>query len=60
MSKTNTYVKTILSYEEYWCKTMGFFNPYIDPFNHFISKNVPDFDNLQRLNAIYCNSQNKL
>lgn len=45
MSKTNTYVKTILSYEEYWCKTMGFFNPYIDPFNHFISKNVPDFDN---------------
>jgi len=24
---------------------MGFFNPYIDPFDHFISKNVPDFDN---------------
>ena len=29
--------KSIVSYEQSWCKTMGFLNPYIDPFNHFIS-----------------------
>ena len=23
---------------------MGFFNPYVDPFKYFISKNIPDFD----------------
>ena len=22
--------KSIVSYEQYWCKTMGFLNPYID------------------------------
>jgi hypothetical protein len=36
--------KSIVSYEQYWCKAMGFLNPYIDPFNHFVSKNIPDFD----------------
>jgi hypothetical protein len=45
MSELETYLKTIVSYEQPWCKMMGFFNPYIDPFDHFISKNVPDFDN---------------
>ena len=45
MAKVDKYVKTIMTYEQPWCKTMGFFNPYVDPFNHFISKNVPDFDN---------------
>jgi hypothetical protein len=44
MSDSDQYVKSILSYEHKWCKTMGFFNPYVDPFKHFISKNVPDFD----------------
>jgi hypothetical protein len=38
------YVKSITKYEEPWCKLMGFSNPYLDPFNSFISKNVPDFD----------------
>lgn len=38
------YFKKIVSYDLSWCKKMGFFNPYIDPFHHFISKNVPDFD----------------
>ena len=44
MSELETYLKTIVSYEQPWCKMMGFFNPYVDPFDHFISKNVPDFD----------------
>jgi hypothetical protein len=45
MAEVDDYFKKIVSYEKSWCKMMGFFNPYIDPFNHFISKNVPDFDN---------------
>ena len=36
--------KSVVSYEQYWCKGMGFLNPYIDPFTHFISKKIPDFD----------------
>jgi len=38
------YIKSITKYEEPWCKTMGFSNPYLDPFESFISKNIPDFD----------------
>ena len=41
---TDSYFKKILKYELQWCKTMGYFNPYIDPFNDFISKKIPDFD----------------
>ena len=37
-------LKKITKYEGPWCKRMGFFNPYIDPFDTFISKNIPDFD----------------
>ena len=37
-------LKKIGGYEIPWCKTMGFFNPYVDPFKYFISKNIPDFD----------------
>jgi hypothetical protein len=34
----------ITSYEIKWCNFMGFFNPYVDPFNYFITKQIPDFD----------------
>lgn len=44
MSELENYLKSIVKYELPWCKTMGFFNPYVDPFDHFISKNIPDFD----------------
>ena len=37
-------LKKIAEYEIPWCNTMGFFNPYVDPFKYFISKNIPDFD----------------
>ena len=37
-------LKKITKYEGPWCKRMGFFNPYVDPFESFISKNIPDFD----------------
>ncbi len=37
-------IKKILKYEIPWCNMMGFFNPYVDPFQYFISKNIPDFD----------------
>ena len=44
MSELENYLKSIVKYELPWCKMMGFFNPYVDPFEYFISKNVPDFD----------------
>lgn len=44
MSELEKYLKKILTFEIPWCNTMGFFNPYVDPFDNFISKNVPDFD----------------
>jgi hypothetical protein len=45
MGDVDDYFKAILRYEIPWCNMLGFFNPYTDPFSHFISKNVPDFDN---------------
>lgn len=45
MTEIDDYFKSITKYEQPWCKMMGFFNPYVDPFNYFISKNIPDFDN---------------
>lgn len=44
MSELETYLKSIVKYEIPWCKAMGFRNPYIDPFQTFISKKIPDFD----------------
>ena len=44
MSELETHLKSIVKYEIPWCKMMGFFNPYVDPFDFFISKNIPDFD----------------
>ena len=44
MSQLESYLKTIVKYEIPWCNAMGFGNPYLDPFDTFISKEVPDFD----------------
>ncbi len=44
MSELEKHLKSIVKYEIPWCKMMGFFNPYVDPFDFFISKNIPDFD----------------
>jgi len=43
-SELEKYLKTIVRYEQPWCKAMGFYNPYLDPFDTFISKKIPDFD----------------
>ena len=43
-SELETYLKSIVKYDIPWCNFMGYFNPYVDPFQHFISKNIPDFD----------------
>jgi len=45
MSQLNTYINHLMKYELSWCKTMGFLNPYVDPFEFFISKNIPYYDN---------------
>jgi hypothetical protein len=43
-SYITSFFQTILRNDEKWCEMMGYFNPYLDPFESFISKNVPDFD----------------
>lgn len=43
-SELENYLKSIVKFEQPWCKMMGFFNPYLDPFESFISKKIPDFD----------------
>ena len=45
LDRIDEWFKKIMSHDFKWCKSMGFFNPYVDPFKHHISKNVPDFDN---------------
>jgi hypothetical protein len=34
----------ILQYDEEWCKMLGIFNPYLDPFDYNFSKQVPMYD----------------
>lgn len=36
--------QNLMEYEENWCNMMGFFNPYIDPFEIPFSKKIPMFD----------------
>ena len=43
-SELENYLKSVVKFEQPWCKMMGFFNPYLDPFESFISKQIPDFD----------------
>jgi len=37
-------MKSILKFEEPWCKAMGYFNPYLDPFDHHMTPGIPAFD----------------
>lgn len=37
-------IQNLLQYEEKWCKTMGFFNPYIDPFKNHLTDKVVIYD----------------
>jgi hypothetical protein len=37
-------INKILQCEESWCKIMGYFNPYIDPFKYHLTSNMPVFD----------------
>jgi len=34
----------LLTYDDAWCETMGFFNPYTDPFDHSFTRKLPMFD----------------
>ena len=34
---SDDYFKKILKHELSWCKFMGYFNPYVDPFQDFLS-----------------------
>lgn len=38
------FYKKIIKYDKSWCKMMGIFNPYIDPFNISFSRHLPMFD----------------
>tara|TARA_B100001059_G_scaffold225960_1_gene253754 strand:+ start:47 stop:1177 length:1131 start_codon:yes stop_codon:yes gene_type:complete len=44
MSIIEKKIKQLSKYEIQWCNIMGFMNPYVDPFEYFISKKIPDFD----------------
>jgi len=35
---------SLMKKEDAWCKYMGYFNPYIDPFTHHLSNKLPFFD----------------
>jgi hypothetical protein len=37
-------MKSILKFEEPWCRLMGYFNPYLDPFEHHMTSSIPSFD----------------
>ena len=36
--------KSLMPYEERWCSTMGYFNPYIDGFKTHLTNKMPFFD----------------
>lgn len=38
------YIKKLLKYDNKWCRALGIYNPYIDPWTNFISKKIADFD----------------
>ena len=42
--KLHSIIEYLLSYEPSWCKKIGIYNPYKDPWPIKISKNMPDFD----------------
>lgn len=40
----SAFFKKILPYEEQWCSTMGYFNPYLDGFTTHLTDKMPFFD----------------
>lgn len=38
--------KKLMKYEEKWCDYMGYFNPYVDPFEHKLTNKIPYFDKI--------------
>lgn len=44
MPKRPYIIKQILKNDNKWCNMMGIYNPYIDPWDNYISKQVADFD----------------
>jgi hypothetical protein len=42
--KEKTLLNKILAYEVPWCKTMSYFNPYIDPFTTHLTDRMPVYD----------------
>ncbi len=41
----STIIKRLLKNDEKWCTTMGFKNPYIDPFKYHLFGSIPVYDN---------------
>ena len=39
-----SFLKYLMPYEEKWCKTMGYFNPYIDKFTTHLTDKMPFYD----------------
>lgn len=37
-------MRDIMKYENSWCNLMGYFNPYLDPFEHHMTPTIPSFD----------------
>jgi hypothetical protein len=37
-------ISSLLNNDEEWCKKMGFFNPYLDPFDHHLRGDLPIYD----------------
>ena len=37
-------LENLLQYDNEWCKKMGFFNPYVDPFKYHFSPKIPTLD----------------
>ena len=38
------FLKSLMKYEESWCQTMGFFNPYLDPYKFHLTDKMPVYD----------------
>ena len=37
-------ITNLLNHDEEWCKKMGFFNPYLDPFDNHLRGDLPIYD----------------
>ena len=41
---SSTIIDALLRHDEAWCSFMGYFNPYLDPFEHHLRGDVPVYD----------------